>query len=227
MKFSTASGIGIVAGWVALAASMPSSAAGVTFFTSQASFSGASSTTLVETFEAGSIPAVPRNVSLAGFTANGITYTPNSGNVFVANPGFTNFGAGVGTTTTSVLTANGDEDFTAAFSTAPTAVGFDAYFNGLGPGSVRVFGAGNVLLDTFNFSGTLDDIGYIGITSAAPIASIRWTTTLGGRLNTGIDNISLGDATTTVVPLPPALALLLGGLAVLGVTGRRNRSRGD
>lgn len=224
MSFATTAGI--AAGCLALAASMQASAAGVTFFTSQGAFNAVSSTALVETFEAASIPAVARNLALGGFAANGISYTPNSGNVFVADPGFNNFGAGVGTTTTSVLTANGDEDFTAAFSTAPTAVGFAAYFNGLGPGSVSVFGAGNVLLDIFNFSGALDDIGYIGIISAAPIASIRWTTTLGGRLNTGIDNISLGEA-TTVVPVPPSLALLLGGLALFGAISRRKHGRAD
>jgi hypothetical protein len=57
--------------------------------------------------------------------------------VWVASPGYTNFGAGVGTTTTSILTANGDEDFTADFSTPYFAIGFDTYFNGLGPTKMK------------------------------------------------------------------------------------------
>lgn len=224
MKFKAKALTAVMAGCMAMAVSMQASAAGVTFFTSQAAFNGASSSTLVETFERASIPGVGRNVSLSGFSANGITYAPVAGpNVFIADPGYNNFGTGVGTTTTSVLTGNGDEDF--SFSFAPrTAVGFDIYTNGLGPVTVSVLGAGNALLDSFLIPGSQNGIGYLGIVSTSAISAIRWDSTLGGQLNTGVDNISLGDA-ITVVPVPPAMALLLGGLALLGAAGRRGRTR--
>ncbi|MCE2949018.1 MAG: hypothetical protein ACK515_14430 [bacterium] len=176
----------------------------------------------METFELASIPGVGRNVSLSGFSANGVTYAPAGGpNVFVADPGYNNFGTGVGTTTTSVPTRNGDEDF--RFSFAPrTAVGFDTYTNGLGLVTVSVLGAGNTVLDSFQSPGSENGIGYLGIVSTSAISAIRWGSTLGGQRNTGVDNMSLGDA-ITVVPVPLALALLPGGPGLLGAAGSRRR----
>ena len=132
-------------------------------------------------------------------------------------PGYNNYGAGVGTTTTSILTANGDEDILAgSFSDSPTAVGFDVYLNGLGPASVEFFN-GSTSLGTVSFP-TGDDIEFAGIVSDTPITSFHFVSTLGGRLNTGIDNVW----TSASVPDGGSTAILL-GLGMVGLSLRRRR----
>jgi hypothetical protein len=199
----------------------PAAMASTVFYTTQASFNGATSTTLLETFEA----FTPKDTVLASFTSNGVTYVGLAGspfpNVYVINAGATNFGAGVGTTASAILVANGDEDFTATFGTPVFALGFDTYLNGLGPATVSVFN-GTTLLNSFTYASGVDTKEYLGIVSSTAITSIRWTSTLGGRLNTGIDNISVN---TTSVPEPSsALLLLTSGIAVLFTRLRKHQS---
>jgi hypothetical protein len=189
-------------------------AATITFYTSEAAFVAAASPTLLETFEG----VFPKDTALAVIVSNGVSYSPAPGgsstNVWVASPGYNNFGAGVGTTTTSVLTATGNEDFIGAFFTTPyNAVGFDTYFNGLGPLTASFYN-GLTLLGQITFPGTLDGIGYLGVVSDMPITSFRWEATLGGQLNTGIDNIS-------VAQLPEPATLMLIGSGLLAFRARR------
>ena len=190
----------------------------VVFYTDAVSFNAASNTTLVEDFEA----FLPKNTGLPSFVSNGNTYTGFAGtpspNVYVANAGFTNFGVPI--TTSAVLTANGDEDFTVDFGSPSTAVGFDTYLNGLGLATVQVFGTSG-LLGSFNPAHDPAIVGFLGITSSEPITSIRWTTVLGGRVNTGIDNIVQGRA----VPEPTTLLLLGLGLAGLGYSSKRRSAQ--
>jgi hypothetical protein len=188
-------------------------ASSFSIYTTESAFTSAVSTTLVEDFESVS----PKDAALATLTHNGLTYTPFAGsptpNVFVSSPGYTNYGAGVPQpTTTSILTANGDEDFLVTLAAPTLAVGFDRYLNGLGPATVRYYSYGTLVVTVLYASNT-DDQGYLGLVSSDPITSFRWTTTLGGRLNTGIDNIRVGP------PVPePAPVLLVGcGLVLLGV----------
>ena len=109
-------------------------------YTSPGAFSGAAGTpSYTETFE--SVP-IPKDAAFAAFTQAGITYIGQAGtNVWVASPGYNNFGAGLNPTTTSILTANGDENFLIQFLTPYSAVGFDVYYNGLGPASSRCSGS--------------------------------------------------------------------------------------
>jgi hypothetical protein len=188
--------------------------ADMTFYFTKAGFDAAVSTTFLEDFE----NIVPKDTQLKSFTSNGVTYTGfggfSGGNVWVASPGYINFGAGVPRpTNTSILTADGDEDFTADFSMNVKAVGFDIYLNGLAPTTVQFFGHQG-LLDTFVFDASLNNKGYLGVVSSSPITSFRWTNTMGGVLNTGIDNISVRR-----VPEPGILILL--GISMASIVGLR------
>lgn len=191
--------------------------AAVTFYTSQATFNGLVSTTLLEDFES----FTPKDTALPSFISNGVTYTGYDGvpypNVWVASPGYINFGPGVGTTTTSILTANGNENFTAVFSTPYYAIGLDTYLNGLGPATASFYGKSG-LIGSFIYPGTTDDKEYLGIISTEAITSFNWTGSLGGHLDTGIDNISVSSAP---VPIPAAAWLLGSGL--LGLIGARRK----
>src|SRR3954471_20401050 len=93
-------------------------------FSDLASFNASSSSSIAENFEA--IGAFPRDVAVHSFSHNGMTFTGNAGvptsNVWVASSGYPNFGVSI--TTTSVLTANGDEDITVDLASPTTALGF-------------------------------------------------------------------------------------------------------
>ena len=201
-----------------------------TIYTTQASFNAAApGAVLLEDFST----ALPNNVPittplvLPSGTYTGLAGSP-SPNVFVAPPGFTNFGADVGTTTQFILTANGDENIIASLAAPSHAVGFDAFFNGLGPVTVTAFGIGGSTLAQLFIGGNgldpatgLADRGYLGFTSDALIYGFQWTTTNGGTLNTGFTAIS----TVPEVPLPAALPLFATGLGALGLFGWRRRKQ--
>jgi hypothetical protein len=192
------------------------------FVNNQAAYNAAAPTAvLTEDFEATGQPA--DTVITASFSHNGVTYLGLAGspgpNLVIASAGYTNFGAGVGTTTSKILTANGDESFVVTFASAVSAFGFDAYFNGLGPTTLNVFN-GVSLLDSATTTGTFDFKGHVGVAGVGPITSFTWVTTQGGVLNTGIDNLT----TAAVVPEPETYALMLAGLAAVGFVARRRNS---
>jgi hypothetical protein len=206
-----------------------SSEAATTLYTTQADFNAAApSASLLENFA-----TAPINIALPSFTIGSGTYSGNP-NVFVAPPGFTNFGAAVASPTTQIIvTASGNENITVSFTTPYHAVGFEAFFNGLGPLTLAVYGAGNTLLAGFPIlplgldpATGLADKGYLGFTSDQLIYGFQWVATGGETLNTGFTNISAQAADLSIVtPLPAALPLFATGLGALGLLGWRRKKK--
>ena len=206
-----------------LASQSAVTAATITLFTTESGFNAAVDEILIDDFES----FAPKDVALPVIVHNGITYTPFAGapvpNVAVASPGYTNFGAGVGTTTTSILTTSGDEDILAVLSSPQFAVGFDVYLNGLGPASATFFSGADVL-GTITFPSDAADQQFAGILSDVAVTSFRWTSNLGARLNTGIDNVTFG---TEVQAVPEPATLLLLGSGLIAAAHRRHRRKTD
>jgi len=201
------------------------------FYFTQASFNAAApGAVLLENFSSATpdVKFSPTLVLPSG-SYTGLEGDP-SPHVLVASPGYTNFGANVGVTTQFIATASGDENIVAAFSTPYSAVGFDAFFNGLGPVALTVFGSGNSVLGTLLIASGLNPItgladkGYLGFTSDSPIYGFQWDTTLGREFNTGFTNISV-VAAVNPVPLPAALPLFVTGLGALGLLGWRRKRK--
>ena len=203
-----------------LAAAVTPASAAVTFYGTKAAFDGAASTVLIEDFDS----FVPKDTNIFSSVTRGIaTYTPFAPaaqpNLVVTGSTYNNFGTNLNPFNGTVLTTSGDEDIQVSFSVAQTAVGFDGYLNGLGPGTVKVFD-GATLLATLDLA---DPAGggetYVGIVSTTSFDAFRWTTTAGGVLNTAIDTISVSN-----VPEPGTVALMVAGLFGIGaVAGRRSR----
>lgn len=170
-----------------------------------------------ETFE--TVP-IPKDAWAPSFTQAGVTYVGLAGvpvgNVGVSSPGYMNYSAAISPTTSSVLTANGDEHFLITFATPQRALAMDVYTNGLGPLSIEFFN-GSTSLGSASWGGSFDTIRFLGFAAGAlPITSMSFLSTNGGLLNTGLDNIAL-----VPVPEPTSAVLLLGGLAALAAARRR------
>jgi len=185
-------------------------------YTIQSFFDVWAEVSLVEDFED---PLITRDAQLQPLVHNGITYTGTQAtnpNVWVASPGYTNFG--VPLTTSSVLTANGPEDFVIDLSGfSYTAMSFDAYLNNLGPVVVEVYGSDPTpMLTHIDLRGA--GMWFTGYVTGEPITSIHWIAVGGEQVNTGIDNLRLGYY---VVPAPGAVLLGAIGTCLVGWLRRR------
>lgn len=163
---------------------------------------------------------VARDVSLTSLSTLVGTFEPGSGgNVFVSSPGYTNFGPGLNPTTTSILTADGPENFNWTLAFAAATVSMDIYLNDLGPALFSFYDASDTLLASFSYAADSDRSNNLVSLSydAGDNVITRGTfvSTLGGVLNTGLDNIFIGQSGPVGVPAPPALALVLMALGLL------------
>lgn len=88
----------------------------------------------------------PKDANLRAITSNGITYVSFAppGNVVVSSPGYINYGVPI--TTTSILTASGDEHLHFAVPLLARRVGFDVYTINDPGNPLSVPGAANVLV---------------------------------------------------------------------------------
>ena len=192
-------------------------------FTSHGAFFGVAGTpSYTETFE--SVP-VPKNTPVPSFSQAGITYLGQAGipypNVYVSAPGFVGYAPGLTPTTTSILTANGDEDFFIQFLNPHHAVGFDVYYNGLGPLTSSFFNGTTLLASiTYNGPAILGFNGYVS-SAGAPVTSIRFVSTAGAAIDAGLDNLAVIDAPVSTTPEPATLSLLATGIVGLMIVRRR------
>lgn len=172
----------------------------------------------------------PKDVSLPSLLSPIGTFNPiagGAGNVFISSPGYTNYGAGNNPTTTSILTANGDEAFELLLAGPANSVYLDVYLNDLGPATLTYFdGAvqiGQYILgaDANPANNFLSQIG-MNFGPGTQITRITFASTLGGRLNTGIDNITV-EFLPNGVPEPATWAMLIAGFGVVGGATRTRR----
>ncbi len=194
-----------------------------------ATASAASAATIFEDFES----VATKDTALPSLTTAIGTFTPLAGvpfaNVFVSSPGYSNYGSGNNPTTTSILTGNGDESFDVALSAASSAVSMDLYLNDLGPAVLSFFN-GATLLQSFTFAADANSANNFlnqGYTTSGPaITRFTFVSTLGGQLNTGIDNIKI-ETISGAVPEPATWAMMIGGFGLVGGALRRQRREGQ
>jgi len=179
----------------------------IVFYDNAATFEAASTSSVAATFY-GFTPVnvdipIPPNPPIS---LGGVTFTPgNVGpgenpNLFVATPTAT---AGVMFSVpraNNVLTCSGNENIDMAFSTGPTAVGFDTYLNPFTPPTVSVYDVHGNLLATHVLTQPPSTKGFLGIISAVPIGKVNWSAD--DRIDTGhgvsdpiLDGIVLPGAT--------------------------------
>ncbi len=188
-----------------------------TVYMDKSSFLSATGAMLVEDFES----VFPKDVELPSITHNGVTYTgiqATNPNVWVTGPAYVydNFGAPLASQ--SVLTSDYNEEFTVDLGIhASRAVGFDTYYNNLGPLSIEFEGSGGTSLATVTiYNPNTGGMMFVGLVLDDPIYGFKWTAVGGETMNTGMDNLYTG-----LVPAPGAILLGTLGAGLVGWLRRR------
>ena len=219
----------LISAAVILAWSSGASAATV-LFSNEAAFNiAAPGTVMIENFE--DSPPGSRDIQLASYTGPGneITFvpfdsTPVPPNLVIANAGYNNFGAGQNPTTSTILTASGNEGFDGTLAAAAFALGFNVYLND-SPFTISLF-SGVTPLGVLTFDSPPDpgnNFGFAGITTDVGVTSFRVQASNGENFNTGVDNIRI--QAQAAVPEPGTWALMLLGFGAVGGSLRFRRSR--
>ena len=180
---------------------------------------------LIEDFE--SVSGAQLDTPLPSLTRASGTYVGMAGgpfpNVFVSSPGYLNYGAGNNPTTSKILTANGDESFDVTLSGLTRALGLNLYLNDFGDATVAFYSQSGALLGSVLYPSGADNFQFLAF-RANPgdlIGRFTFTSTNGGTLNTGIDNLLCGAVCGGAVPEPASWAMMLLGFGVMGGAMRR------
>jgi hypothetical protein len=201
-------------------------AATTIYLTKAAFLAGNPSAALLEDFES----YAPKDVFTVGFATPTVTINAiagGAGNVGVSSPGYTNYDPPNVATPSSIVTANGDEAFEVILATPSFAVGSDVYRNDFGPGTLTWY-SGATIVGSYSYGATpndkTDNWAFTGIsTDVGPITRFTWISTLGGQLNTGIDNIYTVQA--GAVPESATWLMMIVGFGAAGACLRRQNSR--
>ena len=162
--------------------------AGHTFTDAKAFLAAAGTPSFVETFE----KLGPQNRALDKLSDGPIHFIPLASGLYIGPVGpHWVMGEGVPEPTSTVLFADSAQDSIMQFTQSVVAVGFDVYYNGLGP-ALTTFFHGDSVLDTIAYDGPAM-IGYAGFVGSAAetVTSVRFTTTSAEVRNTAIDNVAL------------------------------------
>jgi hypothetical protein len=161
-----------------------------------------------------------------GITVNGSPTFLNPGGLTDSVDGDDGTIDGSGTAGRSLFRSSGATGFLFTFSSVVTAAGL-VWTDGAGSTTFSVFDGMGVLIETLTvniagsgFAGQTAEDTFFGLTSATGIGSIFISNTSGGI---EVDHVQYGDMYVpdpSVIPLPAAGLLLLGGLAGLGAMRR-------
>lgn len=199
--------------FTALAAAItaqPASAALVFYFDKPSFLAAVPGAQLIEDMEGFSDKD---NFSYSTIAFPQITFEAAPGfNIGISSPGYTNYDLGGAPTTSSILTATGDESF-GGLTMPVVALGMDVYYNDFGPATFTFFdGATNLGSITITTApGFADNLGFLGVrSSSSSITNFTFVSTNGRTLNTGIDNVLVA------VPEPATWAMLIAGFGLVG-----------
>ena len=207
------------------AALLASSASAVTIttFSTRAGFNAATTVTNTATFESFAPgvhgqSAIDDGISFVSLSGGGSTH-----DVYFANPSvpLTNSVP----TTSVVLTADGDENFSISRTAGGTfdAIGFDFTSNSFGNHVVKLYGLGNVLLGSIAIDTPVSSTAFFGLMSDTPILYADTQVYRGFVQDTGFDNVTLGNAPSSAAPEPATWAMMVGGFGLAGVAMRRRK----
>ncbi len=192
----------------------------VTPYTTQASFSAATTITNTATFELFNIG--PRTSPL---TDDDILLTKLAIDLYIV-------GAGGALTLNSVsfptqsLSANGDENFDFRLASGATfdSIGIDYATNSYAAPVLSLYTPGNVLIGSFTVPLGHDTLGFFGSRSSTPIGYARSIVTNGSIEDSAVDNVRIGvNPAVAAVPEPAIWGLLLTGFGAVGIAARRRQ----
>ena len=207
-------------GLTALALLGSAAQASVTTYSSQSSFSSATTVTNTAGFE-----SLPWGKSTASFTDGGVRFTKLGIDFYVTYAGQA-LTQNPNSFPTQALSADGDENFRIALASGATfgSVGMDYATNRFGHPVISLYTLSGALIEAVTVPTQPDTVGFIGIVSTTPIGYVTTTVDRGYIEDTAIDNVQIGPlAAVAGAPEPAAWTLMMLGIGAMGGALRARR----